>query len=82
MSIEAEIDVCITKCGKGYREWYVGVAANPDERLFQGHNVSHYFDYFRPCGSLHKRMAYRSATMKLRHYPGSIPRTIICAAVY
>ena len=40
MSIETEIDVCITKCGKGYREWYVGVAANPDERLFQGHNVS------------------------------------------
>ena len=40
MSIETEIDVCITKCGKGYREWYVGVADNPDERLFQGHNVS------------------------------------------
>ena len=40
MSIETEIDVCITKCGKGYREWYVGVAANPDQRLFEGHNVS------------------------------------------
>ena len=40
MSIENEIDGCIVKCGKGYREWYVGVAANPDERLFQLHNVS------------------------------------------
>ena len=33
MSIETEIDVCITKCGKGYREWYVGVAANPDQTV-------------------------------------------------
>lgn len=40
MSIETEIDVCINKCGKGYREWYVGVANNPDKRLFEGHNVS------------------------------------------
>jgi hypothetical protein len=40
MSIETEIDVCINKFGKGYREWYVGVAANPDKRLFEGHNVS------------------------------------------
>jgi len=40
MSIETEIDVCINKCGKGYREWYVGVAVNPDKRLFEGHNVS------------------------------------------
>ena len=40
MSIEAEIDGCIIKCGKGYREWYVGVAADPSERLFQGHQVS------------------------------------------
>jgi len=40
MSIEAEIDICITKCGKGYREWYVGTTSNPDQRLFQGHNVS------------------------------------------
>ena len=40
MSIETEIDGCITKCGKGYREWYVGIAANPDQQLFQGHNVS------------------------------------------
>ncbi len=40
MSIETEIDGRIHKCGKGYREWYVGVAANPDQRLFVGHNVS------------------------------------------
>jgi len=40
MSIETEIDLRINKCGKGYREWYVGITANPDQRLFQGHNVS------------------------------------------
>ena len=28
MSIETEIDVCINKCGKGYRDWYVGITAN------------------------------------------------------
>ena len=40
MSIETEIDLRINKCGKGYREWYVGVAADPGQRLFEGHNVS------------------------------------------
>jgi len=40
MSIETEIDVRIAKYGKGYREWYVGIAANPGQRLFVGHNVS------------------------------------------
>ena len=40
MGIESEIDGRINKCGKGYREWYVGTAANPNQRLFEGHNVS------------------------------------------
>jgi hypothetical protein len=25
--------------GSGYRNWYCGVAANPDDRLFDNHNV-------------------------------------------
>ncbi len=40
MGIESEIDNRIHKCGKGYREWYVGIAANPNQRLFEAHNVS------------------------------------------
>ncbi|MBF0505041.1 MAG: hypothetical protein HQL14_08070 [Candidatus Omnitrophica bacterium] len=40
MGIEAEIDGRIHKCGKGYREWYVGTTADPNQRLFKSHNVS------------------------------------------
>jgi len=40
LSIEHEIDGLIQKSGANYREWYVGVAINPRERLFTGHNVS------------------------------------------
>ncbi|MCX5680824.1 MAG: hypothetical protein NT079_00795 [Candidatus Omnitrophica bacterium] len=39
MSCEAEIDNRIHKSGKGYHDWYVGVAVNPRQRLFIGHNV-------------------------------------------
>jgi hypothetical protein len=54
MSIETEIDGCINKCGKGYREWYVGIADNPDQRLFVGHNVSETSGawIYRDAGSL------------------------------
>jgi hypothetical protein len=40
MNIEQEIDSIIQKSGANYREWYVGLAINPRERLFVGHNVS------------------------------------------
>lgn len=40
MNIEQEFDACINRSKAGYREWYVGLAANPQERLFDGHNVS------------------------------------------
>ena len=40
MNIEQEIDSLIHKSGSGYREWYVGLAINPRQRLFEGHNVS------------------------------------------
>ncbi len=40
MNIEQEIDSLIQKSGANYREWYVGLAINPREQLFTGHNVS------------------------------------------
>jgi hypothetical protein len=40
MSVEKEIDVRIHRSGTGYPGWYVGIAANPRKRLFEGHNVS------------------------------------------
>jgi hypothetical protein len=39
MDIEQQIDGLIQKSGGSYREWYVGLAINPRERLFAGHNV-------------------------------------------
>lgn len=39
MSLEQEIDDVIHKGGGSYSTWYIGVAANPRERLFAGHNV-------------------------------------------
>ena len=35
-----EIDAHIQKCGGGYPGWYVGIAADPRNRLFAAHNVS------------------------------------------
>jgi hypothetical protein len=40
MTVEKEIDNRIHRSKRGYPDWYVGIAANPRERLFQGHNVS------------------------------------------
>ncbi len=53
MNIEQEIDDLIHKSGANYREWYVGLAINPRERLFTGHNVSEQSGVwlFRDAGS-------------------------------
>ncbi len=37
--VAAEIDAHIRQCGGNYREWYVGIASNPRNRLFNDHNV-------------------------------------------
>ena len=34
-----EIESHITDRGGGFRGWYVGIAAKPKERLFDGHSV-------------------------------------------
>lgn len=43
MASETEIKQAIeghmAKCGGTYREWYVGIAADPRDRLFNGHGV-------------------------------------------
>lgn len=39
MSIEQEIDSLIQKSGGSFRDWYVGLAINPRQRMFDGHNV-------------------------------------------
>jgi hypothetical protein len=40
MSIEQEIDSLIQNSGGNYREWYVGLAINPRQELFDVHHVS------------------------------------------
>ena len=37
--VAGEIDAHIRKCGGSYRDWYVGIASNPRDRLFNDHNV-------------------------------------------
>ena len=37
--IIADIQGHITKCGEGIGGWYVGIAADPEERLFDDHSV-------------------------------------------
>lgn len=34
-----EIESHITDCGGGIRGWYVGIATNPKDRLFDDHSV-------------------------------------------
>ncbi len=40
MNIQQEIEHCIHKSKAGYRDWYIGLAINPQKQLFDGHNVS------------------------------------------
>ncbi len=40
MTLEEEIDGLIHKGGGSYSTWYVGVATDPRDRLFAGHNVN------------------------------------------
>ncbi len=49
----ADIDAHIKKCGGGYPAWYVGIAADPRDRLFSGHSVSEKGDAWiiRDCGN-------------------------------
>lgn len=40
MTVEQEIDSLIQNSGGNYREWYVGLAINPRQELFDAHHVS------------------------------------------
>ncbi len=53
ISIEEEMDGLIRKGGGSYSIWYVGVAADPRDRLFTGHNVDEQGGgwFFREAGS-------------------------------
>lgn len=53
VSVVQEIDDYIRAHGGGYRAWYVGIAADPRDRLFNGHCVREHGDawIFRNAGS-------------------------------
>jgi len=53
VSVVQEIDEYIRTHGGGYRAWYVGIAANPRDRLFNGHCVRKHGDLwiYRDAGS-------------------------------
>jgi len=37
--IKAGIEIFIRGCSGAYSDWYVGIASDPEDRLFNGHNV-------------------------------------------
>jgi hypothetical protein len=57
MATKAEIIQAIAahvqKCGGNYSQWYSGIAADPEKRLFNDHNVDKAKDawIYRPCAS-------------------------------
>ncbi len=40
IKIIKEIEDYVSKCGGSFSSWYVGIAENPRDRLFNEHNVS------------------------------------------
>jgi len=40
IKIIKEIEDYVSKCGGFFSSWYVGIAENPEDRLFNEHNVS------------------------------------------
>lgn len=52
-TIASEIDAYIKQHGGGYPAWYVGIAADPRERLFTDHKVREHGDawIYRDAGS-------------------------------
>jgi hypothetical protein len=51
--IKTEIKNYVGKCGGSYSDWYVGIASDPRQRLFNDHNVDEGNGYwiFRECES-------------------------------
>ena len=52
-TIIADIKSHMAECGGKYEDWYVGIASDPKERLFNDHNVSEKGDSWitRQCAS-------------------------------
>lgn len=48
-----EINDYIVSWGGNYQEWYIGIASNPEDRLFNDHNVNEDTDawIYRNAGS-------------------------------
>ena len=44
-----EIRSYITECGGSIKKWYVGIAADPEERLFDDHSVDEEKDFWICC---------------------------------
>jgi len=52
-TVKQEIKEHIKSRGGAYSDWYVGIAADASQRLFNDHNVDRKKDYwiYRECGS-------------------------------
>jgi len=62
-TIISDIKAHVAKCGGNYSDWYVGIAANPEQRLFNDHGVNKNSDawiWIRAASSDDARAAEKS----------------------
>ena len=63
-----EIKAFINKQGKPYTEWYAGIASEPEERLFEEHNVTEAKSdwwIYRECSDEQSARAVKETLIKL-----------------
>jgi len=62
-----EFKAHINKSGESYHNWYVGIATDPRNRLFEEHNVSEKNGWwiFRKCNTDEDARAIEEALLKL-----------------
>jgi len=61
--IRAAIEASVDASGGGFSEWFIGVAADPDQRLFAHHRVRKYGDWW-----LRRRAVSREAALAVYCY--------------
>jgi len=63
----ADIKAHIAHCGGSYSSWYVGIAADPRDRLFNRHSVSETGDswIYRICDSNQDARTVENALLRL-----------------
>lgn len=67
LTVVQEIADYVGKCGLAYSQWYCGIAAFPESRLFNDHNVDHANGawIYRTCNSSEEARAIEEHFLRL-----------------